>query len=83
MLELIHRAEGGISMLENVLIYTKPGCPYCAAAKEDLNQKGITFEERDVTSDPAIKEEAISKAGVAAVPVIVRDGDVSVGFGGS
>lgn len=70
-------------MLENVVIYTKPGCPYCAAAKEDLNQKGITFEERDVTSDPAIKEEAVNKAGVAAVPVIVRGGEVSVGFGGS
>jgi len=70
-------------MLENVVIYTKPGCPYCAAAKEDLNQKGITFEERDVTSDPAIKEEAVNKAGVAAVPVIVRGSEVSVGFGGS
>lgn len=70
-------------MTEDVVIYTKPGCPYCAAAKDDLSQKGIAFEERDVTSDPAIKEEAVSKAGVAAVPVIVQNGDVSVGFGGS
>ncbi len=70
-------------MMESVVTYTKPGCPYCAAAKEDLNEKGVTFEERDVTSDPAIKEEAIGKSGVSAVPIIVRGGEVSVGFGGS
>ena len=67
----------------NVVIYTKPGCPYCKAAKEDYEEKGIEFEERDVTASSSFKEEAISKAGVAAVPVIVRDGEVSVGFGGS
>ena len=70
-------------MSEDVVIYTKPGCPYCAAAKEDMTSKGIAFTELDVTSDPAIKEEAIAKAGQASVPVIVRNGEVSVGFGGS
>ncbi|MHB1326512.1 MAG: Uxx-star family glutaredoxin-like (seleno)protein, partial [Thermoleophilia bacterium] len=34
-------------------------------------------------ADPAIKEEAIRLAGQAAVPVIVKDGEVSLGFGGS
>jgi glutaredoxin 3 len=66
-----------------LVIYTKPGCPYCAAAKEDLAEKGIQFTEHDVTTDPAIKEEAIRLAGQAAVPVIVKGGEVSIGFGGS
>ncbi|MBI5871252.1 MAG: glutaredoxin family protein [Actinobacteria bacterium] len=70
-------------MPEDVVIYTKPGCPYCAAAKEDMADKGMRYEERDVTSDPAVKEEAIRLAGQAAVPVIVQDGEVTVGFGGS
>lgn len=70
-------------MPEDVVIFTKPGCPYCAAAKKDLAEKGIEYSERDVTSDPAVKEEAIKLAGQAAVPVIVRNGEVSVGFGGS
>ncbi len=70
-------------MPEDVVIYTKPGCPYCAAAKEDMADKGMRYEERDVTSDPAVKAEAIRLAGQAAVPVIVQDGEVSVGFGGS
>ncbi|MHB0866694.1 MAG: Uxx-star family glutaredoxin-like (seleno)protein [Thermoleophilia bacterium] len=70
-------------MSEAVLIYTKPGCPYCKAAKEDMVDKGIAFTERDVTLDQADKDEAIRLAGKAAVPVIVNDGQVTVGFGGS
>lgn len=70
-------------MPDEVIIYTKPGCPYCKAAKEDLTGRGVPFRELDVTSDPAIKEEAIARAGVASVPVIVTGGEVTVGFGGS
>lgn len=70
-------------MTEAVHIYTKPGCPYCAAAKEDMEEKGIPFTEHDVTSGADVKEEAIRIAGEAKVPVIVRGQDVSVGFGGS
>ena len=70
-------------MSESLIIYSKPGCPYCASAKDDFSQKGIPFEDRDVTSNPQFKEDALRLAGVAAVPVIVRDGEVTVGFGGS
>ncbi len=70
-------------MSDEVIIYTKPGCPYCAAAKEDFTRRGVKFTEHDVTSDPAVKEEAISRAGTAFVPVIVEGGKVTVGFGGS
>lgn len=70
-------------MAEMIDIYIKPGCPYCAAAKEDMDNKGIPYNEHDVTSDPAVKEEAIRIAGEAKVPVIVQGDDVSVGFGGS
>jgi glutaredoxin len=76
-------AEEDANMPDEVVIYTKPGCPYCAAAKEDFEEKGIGYTEHDVTTDPAAKEEAISLAGLAAVPIIVRNGEVSVGFGGS
>jgi glutaredoxin len=70
-------------MPDEVVIFTKPGCPYCAAAKKDMTEKGIQYNEQDVTSDPALKEEAIRIAGQAAVPVIVTNGEVTVGFGGS
>ncbi|TVP88845.1 MAG: glutathione peroxidase [Thioalkalivibrio sp.] len=38
---------------KDVVLFTKPGCPYCKAAKEDLQQAGMDFEEivlgRDTT----------------------------------
>lgn len=70
-------------MPDEVVIFTKPGCPYCAAAKKDLAENGVQYEERDVSSSTAVKEEAIKIGGQAAVPVIVRNGEVTVGFGGT
>jgi glutaredoxin 3 len=67
----------------NITIYTKPGCPYCAAAKEHYTMQGIPFKEIDVYAVPGARDEAIRLAsGKAIVPVIVEDGNVKIGFGG-
>lgn len=66
-----------------VVMYVKPGCPYCQAARESLATAGEDVEERDATESPAWKAELMgytNNRGV--VPTIVRDGgaDVQVGF---
>jgi len=68
--------------MPEVTIYTKPGCPYCAAAKEHYTKQGIEFKEIDVYDVPGAKEKAIELAGKSIVPVIVEDGKVQAGFGG-
>ncbi|SYZ73311.1 Glutaredoxin [Candidatus Zixiibacteriota bacterium] len=69
--------------MSKVTIYTKPGCPYCAAAKEFYDKQGIKFKEIDVYAVKGAKEDAIRLAdGKTIVPVIVEDGSVTVGFGG-
>lgn len=69
--------------MADVTIYTKPGCPYCASAKEHYRDKGIDFKEIDVYDVPGAKEKAIKlSGGQAIVPVIVEEGKVQVGFGG-
>ena len=65
------------------VIYTKPGCPYCAAAKDDFAGRGVAFEERDVKAGAAIEEEALKwSKGERRVPIIVEDGTVTIGFNG-
>jgi glutaredoxin 3 len=66
----------------SVVVYVKPGCPYCAAAREDLAAKGDQVEERDATADPGWKAELMGyTAKTGLVPTIVReDGGVQVGF---
>jgi glutaredoxin 3 len=66
----------------SVVMYVKPGCPYCQAAREHLRDEGADVEERDATQNADWKAELMSYTNNrGVVPTIVRDGhDVQVGF---
>jgi glutaredoxin 3 len=67
----------------DVTIYTKPGCPYCAAAKDDLERSGIRYTEHNVKADGAALRRMLKLNGNRRqVPTIDRGGQVSVGFNG-
>lgn len=57
--------------MTQVEIYTSPFCGFCHAAKRLLNQKGVSFAEIDVSGDPTIRQEMLSRAnGRHTVPQI-------------
>ena len=59
----------------SLIIYTKPGCPYCAKAKDHYAAHDIPFEERNAQDSPVYREEMLSfTAGDRTVPVIIEDG---------
>jgi glutaredoxin 3 len=61
--------------MSKVIIYTKPGCPYCAKAKDWYTQQGIAFEERNAQDNREYRKEMFSySAGDPTVPVIIIDG---------
>lgn len=66
----------------STIMYVKPGCPYCQAAREHLAGEQATVEERDATANPDWRSELMgytNNRGI--VPTIVRpDGSVQVGF---
>jgi glutaredoxin 3 len=64
----------------NVLVYTSPTCPYCRMVKEFLSQRGISFEERDVSRNSSYAEELVRSTGQMGVPVTIIDGQIVVGF---
>jgi len=49
-------------------------------AKAFFQEKGVEYEEKDVTHDEALQEEMIKKSGQFAVPVIDIGGQIIVGF---
>jgi len=54
-----------------VEIYTKIGCPYCARAKALLDQKGVAYDEREISSDPQARQEMLGRAnGRTTVPQV-------------
>ena len=63
-----------------VKIYSSPACPYCFTLKEFLKEKGIGFEEIDVSKDEKAREEMIKKSGRLEAPIIEIDGQIVVGF---
>jgi len=68
----------------SVTIYTEPGCPYCAAAKQDLEARGIEYVEIDVYTTPGARERLTEiTGGMTVVPVLVEEtGEVRIAAGG-
>lgn len=67
-------------MQKKVVIYTTPGCPYCADAKELFNKKGVKYEEIQVDKDPDKLAEMIKLSQRRSVPQIFIDKKSIGGF---
>jgi glutaredoxin len=64
-----------------VTLYIQPDCPYCDAARRYLEESGTVYEEKDISVDPAARQEVAEiTGGPLTVPITVEDGDVRVGF---
>lgn len=58
-----------------LVVYTKPNCPYCKAAKDHYNEHGIEFIEYDAQNDKARQKEMLEfTGGDRTVPAIVENG---------
>ena len=66
-----------------LVIYVKPGCPYCQQARDHYNAQGTRFIEYDAQNDRARRKEMFSYSdGDPTVPCIVKDGKyVGSGWG--
>ena len=63
-----------------VKIYSTPYCSYCRMAKNFFAEKGIAFDEIDVSVDEAAAKDMIDRTGQMGVPVIEIEDDTVVGF---
>ena len=62
-----------------VTIYTKAWCPYCLAAKELLDRKGVEFIEIEITREPGRRQEMLQKSGGRSTVPQVFIGERHVG----
>jgi len=65
-------------MASNVMLYTAPGCPDCAAVKQWLVSHGVFFREKDI-SQPGVADEAKENFGVRVAPITVVDDEAFYG----
>lgn len=57
-------------MAHSVRIYTVSYCSFCRHAKELLRERGIAFEEIDVTADARTREWLVGATGRRTVPQV-------------
>ncbi len=55
--------------MKPLTLYTKPGCQYCAAAKQYLNESGIDYVEIDISIHED-KADWLREKGFKTLPVI-------------
>ncbi len=63
-----------------VIVFSTPSCVYCNMAKKYFREKGIKFQDVDVSRDPAAARDMIRRSGQQGVPVIDIGGKIVVGF---
>ncbi|HYE66190.1 MAG TPA: glutaredoxin [Pyrinomonadaceae bacterium] len=66
-----------------LVIFTKPGCPYCQQARDYYHSQGIAFTEYDAQNDRRRRAEMLAySGGDPTVPCIIKDGEyVGSGWG--
>jgi glutaredoxin-like YruB-family protein len=63
-----------------VVVYTTSWCGYCRKTLAWLDAKGVQYENRDVESDAAYRDELIRKTGKTSIPVVEIDGTLIRGY---
>lgn len=59
-----------------LVMYIKPGCPYCDKARDYYNTNGVEFIEYDAQNDLQRRKEMFAYAdGDPTVPCLVQDGE--------
>tara|TARA_Y100001970_G_C14259923_1_gene879519 strand:- start:16493 stop:16753 length:261 start_codon:yes stop_codon:yes gene_type:complete len=66
--------------MQKVEIYTSVLCGYCSRAKNFLDQKGVIYEEFDITSNDTLRKEMIKRSNTHIVPQIFLNGQNIGGY---
>lgn len=63
------------------ILYVKPGCPWCHEAIQFLADHGVSYEQKDVSSDSAARSEMQQKSRQTKAPTLDWRGKILADFG--
>jgi glutaredoxin len=73
-----------MAIRSQVEIFGKDDCPYTLAARQDYQARGLEVTYHDVTRDVAARRRFLELSqGERGVPLILDQGRVQIGFGGT
>ena len=65
--------------MNDVVLYSATGCPLCAKYKTLLAEKGVRYQEKNTTEQPALLDELATK-GIRMVPTVFVGEKFVAGF---
>ena len=65
----------------NIRLFIKPYCPWCHAARNWLDERGIKYETLDVIADSKAMTDMVNLSHQRLAPVIDVDGKILADFG--
>ena len=66
--------------MKKITLYTTPTCAFCPLVKNFLQEKGVEYEEVDVSVSEEVKNDFKEKTGQMMVPVVQIDDEIVTGF---
>ena len=63
-------------------MYSLATCPTCTAARREMDEQRVEYEERVLDDHPEYQQEVLRLTFQRTVPVFVKDGKVVIGFHG-
>lgn len=66
--------------MADIKVYSTPTCPWCMKLKAWMKEKGIEFQDIDVSADQEAAQQMIQKSGQMGVPQTEINGKMIVGF---
>lgn len=64
-----------------IIVWSKDNCGYCVQAKNLLQQRGLNYEERNISNGSWSKEDLLKDVPTAkTLPQIIMDGELVGGF---
>ncbi len=71
--------EGCCLSMEPVTIYVTEGCGSCRQMKELLTSRGVSYIEKNTTTDPGLMDE-LNRLGSSTVPTVVFGEHIVIGL---
>jgi glutaredoxin 3 len=62
--------------MASLIIYTKTNCFWCEEILDWLKEKGISFEERNVSNSIDLFKKMVDISGQNKAPVVIIDGSI-------
>ena len=66
--------------MAQITVYTTEPCSFCARVKQLLTQRGVAYEEINLSKDPQGRAELVERTGMLSFPQVVIGDEVLGGF---